>query len=90
MEREPFLVPRSQLEKALTAGRDKGSNADVKRTQHAIGSHVSVTLPSGKVVAAEIVVIFAGSCGKNLLVSFDKRFMRIGPEQILDCTSAKA
>ncbi len=43
-----------------------------------------------EVLAAEIVVIFTASSGKNILVSFDKRFLRIGPEQILGCMSAKA
>lgn len=47
-------------------------------------------LPSGSVITAEIVVIFTASSGKNILVSFDKRFMRIGPEQILKCAGTKA
>jgi hypothetical protein len=42
------------------------------------------------VVATEIVVIFTASSRKNILVSFDKRFLRIGPDQILGCMSAKA
>jgi hypothetical protein len=60
------------------------------RIRHSVGSRVRVTLPSGEVVAAEIVVIFSASAGKNILVSFDNRFMRIGPDQIVDSMSAKA
>jgi hypothetical protein len=87
MEREP---PRPRPEKTVISARSNGSDADVKRTQHGIGSHVRVTLPSGEMASAEIVVIFTASSRKNILVSIDKRFMRIGPEQILDCMSAKA
>jgi DNA-binding transcriptional regulator YhcF (GntR family) len=90
MEREPYFVPRPRREKTVISARSIGADADVKRTEHGIGSHVRVTLPSGEMASAEIVVIFTASSRKNILVSFDKRFMRIGPEQILDCMSAKA
>jgi hypothetical protein len=84
LEQGPFLVRKPRLEKTATANRSNGSNTDVKRTQHGIGSRVRFTLPSGEVIAAEIVVIFTASSGKNILVSFDKRFVRIGPEEILE------
>jgi hypothetical protein len=87
---EPLIVPAPRSGKTVSPARIDASDAEVKPTQHAIGSHVRVTLPSGEVVAAEIVVIFTASSGKNILVSFDKRFARIGPEQILGCMSAKA
>jgi hypothetical protein len=90
MDREPFFVSKLRPENAVIAKGSNGSGAEVKRIQDGIGSHVRVMLPSGDVVAAEIVVIFTASSGKNILVSFDKRFMRIGPEQILDRISAKA
>jgi hypothetical protein len=90
MEREPFFVPKPEPEKVGIARGSNESGPEVKQVQHGIGSHVRVTLPSGEVVAAEIVVIFTASSGKNILVSFDKRFMRIGREQILGCMSAKA
>ena len=88
--REPLFVPAPRPEKTMTDARIDASDAGIERTQHAIGSHVRVALPSGEVVAAEIVVIFTAASGKNILVSFDKRFMRIGPEQILGSMSAKA
>jgi hypothetical protein len=87
MEREP---PRPRTAKTVISARSNGAGTDIKRTQHGIGSHVRVTLPSGEMASAEIVVIFTASSRKNILVSIDKRFMRIGPEQILDCMSAKA
>ena len=90
MEREPFLVAKLPPEKIVSGDEKSGADAEGKRTQHGVGSHVRVTLPSGEVVAAEIVVIFSASTGKNILVSFDKRFMRIGPEQIQDRMRAKA
>jgi hypothetical protein len=90
LEQEPLFVPRPRLQETVTAPQVNGAHGEVKPTQHDIGSHVRVTLPSGEVVAAEIVVIFTASSGKNILVSCDKRFTRIGPEQILDCISAKA
>jgi hypothetical protein len=87
MEREPFFVPKPRPEKAVIAIRP---GAEAERIQDGIGSHVRVMLPSGEVVVAEIVVIFTASSRKNILVSLDKQFMRIGPEQILDCVGAKA
>ena len=90
LERESFPVPRPRPEKAVTAPGSSGSDAGAMRTRHSVGSRVRVTLPSGEVVAAEIVVIFSASAGKNILVSFDNRFMRIGPDQIVDSMSAKA
>ena len=90
MEREPFAAPRRKLQQAVTADEKSGSGIGVTPNQHGIGSRVRFTLPSGEVGTAEIVVIFSASSGKNILVSFDNRFMRIGPEQILDCMSAKA
>jgi hypothetical protein len=89
LEQEPFFVPGRKSTKTDTGAGSNASDAEVRLTQHVVGSHVQVTLPSG-VVSAEIVVIFTASSGKNILVSFDNRFMRIGPEQILDCMSAKA
>lgn len=90
LEREPFPVPGRRLEKTVTASGKSVSEAEAKRTLPDVGSRVRVTLPSGEVIAAEIVVIFSASAGKNILVSFDNRFMRIGPEQIVDSMSAKA
>ena len=90
MEREPFAARRRKLQQAVTADEKSGSGIGVTPNQHGIGSRVRFTLPSGEVGTAEIVVIFSASSGKNILVSFDNRFMRIGPEQILDCMSAKA
>ena len=90
LKREPFFVPMPRLEKAVTDPRSNETETEVNRTQHGIGSHVRVSLPTGEVVAAEVVVIFTASSRKNILVSFDKRFMRIGPEQILGSMSAKA
>ena len=90
MEREPFFVARGRLEKPASPDVNSGPDAEVKRTEHGVGSHVRVALPSGEVVAAEIVVIFTASTGKNILVSFDHRFMRIEEGQIQDRMSAKA
>jgi hypothetical protein len=90
LEREPTRVLGPRLDRTIPATRCDEPDAEVKRTQHGIGSHVRVTLASGEVVAAEIVVVFTASSGKNILVSFDKRLVRIGPEQILDCMSSKA
>ena len=90
MEREPFFLSKLRPEKAAIAAGRNESSPEVKRTPHSVGSHVRFMLPSGDVVSAEIVVIFTASSGKNILVSFDKRFIRIAPEQILDCMSAKA
>lgn len=84
LEQEPFFVRKAQFEKTATATRSNESNPDVNRIQHSIGSHVRFTLPSGEVIAAEIVVILTASSGKNILVSLDKRFMRISPEEILE------
>jgi hypothetical protein len=91
LEREPeaSFVPGLRLEEAIIV-KSGSSNLQVKPKQYAIGSHVCVTLPSGEVIAAEIVVIFTASSGKNILVAFGKRFLRIGPEQILDVMSVKA
>jgi hypothetical protein len=90
LEQEPPFVPTPRPEKTVPPARIDASGAEANPTQHAIGSHVRVALPSGEVVAAEIVVIFTASSGKNILVSFDKRFLRIGPDQILGCMSAIA
>lgn len=90
LEREPFVVSRPRPEESASVTENSGPDVEVKGAQHGIGSHVRVTLPSGERVAAEIVVIFTASTGKNILVSFNDRLMRIGPEQILDCMSAKA
>jgi hypothetical protein len=90
LEREPLRMPHAPLEKSVTTIQSNASDAGVKRPQHDVGSHVRVALPSGEVVAAEIVVIFTASSRKNILVSFDKQFMRIDPEQILESMSAKA
>ena len=84
MEREPFLATRGRLEKTGSADEKSGSDGEIKRTEHGVGSHVRVTLTSGEVVAAEIVVIFTASTGNNILVSVGNRFIRIGPEQIQD------
>jgi hypothetical protein len=90
MEREPFFVSRPRPKKAVILTGSDVPDAEVKRTQYGIGAHVRVTLPSGELIAAEIVVIFTASTGKNILVSFDNHFTRIGTDQILDCISAKA
>jgi len=90
LEREPEapLAPELRLKNTTTAPRNDASGSEVRRCEYGIGSQVRVALPSAE-VKAEIVVITASS-GKNILVSFDKRFMRIGPEQILGVMSAKA
>ena len=90
MEREPFFVSRPRPTKAIVVAVSEVADTEVKRTQYGIGAHVRVTLPSGELNAAEIVVIFTASTGKNILVSFDNHFTRIGPDQILDCTGMKA
>jgi hypothetical protein len=90
LERQPMFVPKPRVEKTVTVTPGNGPNSEAKQIQHGIGSHVRVALPSGQTVTAEIVVIFTASSGKNILVSFDQRLVRIGPDQILDCMSAKA
>jgi hypothetical protein len=90
MEREPFAAPRRKLQQVVTADEKSGSGIGVTPNQHGIGSRVRFTLPSGEAATAEIVVIFTASAGKNILVSLGNQFLRIGPEQILDCMSAKA
>jgi hypothetical protein len=90
MEREPFFASKLRPQKAVIAAGRNESSPEVKRIPHSVGSHVRFMLPSGDLVSAEIVVIFTASSGKNILVSFDKRFIRIAPEQILDSMSAKA
>lgn len=87
---ETSFVQEPRLEKSMSKARSDSSELEVNRAQYGIGSQVRITLPSGAVTTAEIVVIFTASCRKNILVSFDKRFMRIGPEQILSCMGAKA
>lgn len=92
LEREPGsrFVPGLRLENTATVAQNNPSDLQVKGTPYGIGSQVRVTLPSGDVVSAEIVVIFTASSRNNILVAFDKLFMRIGPEQILDVLSARA
>jgi hypothetical protein len=85
MEREPFFVSRPRPEKEVIVTGPNVRDAEVKHTQYGIGAHIRVTLPLGELVAAEIVVIFTACTGKNILVSLDNRFMRIGADQILDC-----
>lgn len=90
MEREPLVAPRRRVEKTVTANGKDGPVAEREGTRPGVGSRVRVTLPSGQAVAAEIVVIFTASTGKNILVSFDNRFARVGREQIVDRMSATA
>jgi hypothetical protein len=49
-----------------------------------IGSRVRVKLYDGQIVEAEIVVIFTASVGKNILIAFLGKFVRVGPEQIIE------
>jgi hypothetical protein len=90
LERKPSFASRLRTEKAVIFRGSDVPDAEVKRIRHGIGSHVRVRLPSGEPISGEIVVIFTASAGKNILVSFGNRLMRVGPEQILDCMSAKA
>ncbi len=90
MEQEPFFVSRPRPERAVVVAVSEVADTEARRTQYGIGAHVRVMLPSGELIASEIVVIFTASTGKNILVSFDNHFTRIGPDQILDCISAKA
>jgi hypothetical protein len=81
---ETSFVSEPQLNNSIPLAGNDSSDLQVKRARYDIGSQVRITLPSGAVVTAEIVVIFTASLRKNILVSFDKRFLRIGPEQILN------
>jgi hypothetical protein len=76
------LVP--QLDNSIPLAGNNSLDLQVKPARYDIGSHVRITLPSGAMVTAEIVVIFTASVRKNIMVSFDKRFLRIGPEQIVN------
>jgi hypothetical protein len=80
---ESSFVPQAQWENSIPVAGSDSSALDVKRSRYDIGAQVRITLPSGAVTTAEIVVIFTASSRKNILVSFNQRFMRIGPEQIL-------
>jgi hypothetical protein len=81
---ETSFVSEPQLNNSTPLAGNDSSDLQVKRARYDIGSQVRITLPSGAVVTAEIVVIFTASLRKNILVSFDKRFLRIGPEQIVN------
>jgi hypothetical protein len=81
---ETSFVSEPQLNNSTPLAGNDSSDLKVKRARYDIGSQVRITLPSGAVVTAEIVVIFTASLRKNILVSFDKRFLRIGPEQIVN------
>jgi hypothetical protein len=81
---ETSFAPVPQLDNSIPLAGNNSSDLQVKPARYDIGSQVRITLPSGAVVAAEIVVIFTASLRKNIMVSFDKRFLRIGPEQILN------
>jgi hypothetical protein len=84
LERETSFVSEPQLNNSTPLAGNDSSDLQVRRARYDIGSQVRITLPSGAAVTAEIVVIFTASLRKNILVSFDKRFLRIGPEQILN------
>jgi hypothetical protein len=79
-----LFVPVPQLDNSIPLARNNSSDLQVKLARYDIGSKVRITLPSGAVTTAEIVVIFTASSRKNILVSFDKRFLRIGLEQIVN------
>ena len=51
---------------------------------YGVGSRVRVILYSGEIVTAEIVVIFTASVRKKILVEFERRFVRVDPEQIIE------
>jgi hypothetical protein len=87
---QTLSVRKPHADTAIPVTETRPSDLELDRPKYGIGSQVRFALPSGAVVKAEIVVIFTASSRKNILVSFDKQFLRISPEQILSYTTAKA